>query len=29
MRLAGALAKGLPEPRGYLTASGFVAAVWR
>ena len=29
MRLAGALAKGLPEPRGYLTARGFVAAVWR
>ena len=29
MRLAGALAKGLPEPHGYVTASGFVAAVWR
>ncbi len=29
MRLAGALAQGLPEPRGYLTARGFVAAVWR
>ena len=29
MRLAGALGDGLPEPRGYLTASGFVAAVWR
>ena len=29
MRLAGALVKGMPEPRGYLTAAGFVAAVWR
>lgn len=29
MRLAGALAQGLPEPRGYLTARGFVAAVWQ
>ena len=29
MRLAGALAKGLPPPRGFLTAAGFVAAVWR
>ncbi len=29
MRLAGALAQGLPEPRGYVTASGFAAAVWR
>ena len=29
LRLAGVLAKGLPAPRGYLTASGFVAAVWR
>ena len=29
MRLAGVLAKGLPEPRGFLTARGFVAAVWR
>ena len=29
MRLAGALAKGVPEPHGYVTASGFVAAVWR
>ncbi len=29
MRLAAALAKGMPEPRGYLTAAGFVAAVWR
>ena len=29
MRLAGALAQGLPEPHGYVTARGFVAAVWR
>ncbi len=29
LRLAGALAMGMPEPRGFLTASGFVAAVWR
>ena len=29
MRLAGALAKGLPTPHGFLTTSGFVAAVWR
>ena len=29
MRLAGALAQGLPKPHGYVTASGFVAAVWR
>ena len=29
MRLAGALAQGVPEPHGYVTASGFVAAVWR
>lgn len=29
MRLAGALAKGLPGPHGFLTTSGFVAAVWR
>ena len=29
IRLAGALAKGLPKPHGFLTTSGFVAAVWR
>ena len=29
LRLAGALAKGLPKPHGFLTTSGFVAAVWR
>ena len=29
MRLAGALVQGLPEPHGYVTARGFVAAVWR
>jgi len=29
LRLARALAKGLPEPHGYVTASGFAAAVWR
>jgi len=29
MRLARVLAQGLPEPHGYVTASGFVAAVWR
>ena len=29
MRLAGAVAKGLPEPHGYVTARGFVAVVWR
>ena len=29
MRLAEALVKWMPEPRGYLTAAGFVAAVWR
>ena len=29
MRLAGALGEGLPVPRGYVTASGFVAVVWR
>ncbi len=29
MRLAGVLAQGLPKPHGYVTARGFVAAVWR
>ena len=29
MRLSEALARGVPEPRGFLTARGFVAAVWR
>ncbi len=29
MRLAGALATGLPEPHGFLTTTDFVAAVWR
>ena len=29
MRLAGALAKGLPTPHGFLTAAGFAAALWR
>ena len=29
MRLAGALAQGLPGPHGFLTTSGFAAAVWR
>ena len=29
LRLAAALAKGLPNPRGFLTTSGFLAAVWR
>jgi len=29
MRLARVLAEGLPEPRGVLTTTGFVAAVWR
>ncbi len=29
LRLAEALTVGLPAPHGFLTASGFVAAVWR
>lgn len=29
VRLAGALGTGLPAPRGFLTARGFAAAVWR
>ncbi len=29
MRLSRVLAEGLPEPRGVLTTTGFVAAVWR
>jgi hypothetical protein len=29
MRLSEALARRVPEPRGFLTARGFVAAVWR
>ena len=29
LRLAEALAQGLPKPHGYVTASGFAAAMWR
>ena len=29
MRLAWALAQGVPEPHGFLTTTDFVAAVWR